>query len=462
MTTAPLGVHGAINVKTAERITGNTVTGSHGLRDERVSIDENHGRAPYRDSGPLLLYRLLHPTYAAGQASIRGRTLPVGFVLFNGPSGPKTVKSGEDWRLTYDGGFTKSMIGLPTALGSAESYRPVSLSSSDPVLDPDNLEDLGNRAYGLLRPKISKANLTQSLAELGGMPRMLKTTSKGFHELWNTIAGNYAGGRLYTLKRQRRGNPWTMSPKGAGDQFLNVQFGWAPFLQDLADVTYVTQNLASLAAEAARNNGRWQSRRFHEDVVESVDVLSSTTGVTSNLCHPTLNNQWMIQPNTGSETVTLRQVTRVWYEASVKVYRPEFDPALTRGHPALKAAEQAAALYGLRVNPTTVYRTLPWTWLADYLGSFSSGLQRAEDMLSGEAVFRRFHLMRMTFKQYEYRVKFTTFDGKAHDITWVKRASVKRRANGQNAFGFSASPGGLTGMQHAILAALAGSKLSKR
>jgi hypothetical protein len=127
----------------------------------------------------------------------------------------------------------------------------------------------------------------------------------------------------------------------------------------------------------------------------------------------------------------------------------------------LVTAQQAATLLGLRVNPTTLYRCIPYTWLADYFAATSSSLQRLEDELTGEVVCRRFHLMRTTFDRFEYRVKFETRDGKAHDITWVKEASVKRRVPAENEFGFSASPGGLTGMQSAVLAALGGSRTRK-
>jgi hypothetical protein len=455
---AVIGVHGARNRKTGEVLVGNDVVQTVGTHIDRVSIDESHGRPPYRVGGPLCLYRLIRPTYVAGQASIIGRQLPAGHVL-HGSGKTITVKANDGWALTYDGGFTKSLIGFQQDLGSAETYRPSSFDSRDPMLDPDDLSDLGNRAYGNLRPKIEKANLAQSFAEMGGVVPMLKTSAKGFHDLWKTVSGGYAGGRLQPLKDRNRANrPWTMSPKGAGDQFLNYQFGWSPFLQDIASVASTVANLETHVANAMGNNGHWQNRRFHEDIVESEQLIHSQTGVSNNMCTPTLSNQWVVQPHTGSFTIVLRQVTRIWYEGSFKRYRPEFDPSLTRGHPALKALEQALVLNGLRVNPTTVYRCIPYTWLADYLGSFSQGIQRLEDSLSGEMVCRRFHLMRSTFKRYEYRVQFATFDGQAHDITWVKEASVKRRANGENAFGFSASPGGLTGMQYAILGALGASR----
>lgn len=456
VTMNPVGYHGAFNALTGETLQASQpVMATCGLRDERVSIDENHGRPPYRTSGPLLLYRLLHPTYIAGSARIKGRKLPVGFSLAGAGGSSRTVKTGEHWVLTYQGGFTKSLSGYPDALGAAESYRPTSFDSRNTDLDPDDLSDLGNRAYGLLRPKIEKASLTQSLAEIGSVRPMLKTSLKGFHELWGAILGASGRGRPSSSSRHRPGsNAWRMAPKAAGDQFLNVQFGWAPALQDLAHVISTVSDIESAVADATGNNDQWISRRFHEDVIESEDVVASTTGVTSSQCDPPLNTSWIVQPFSGSTVVTLRQVTRIWYEGSFKRYRPEFDPSRLRGHPALKAAEQSAALLGLRVNPTTLYRCIPWTWLADYAGSFTSGLQRLEDQLSGEMVSRRFHLMRTTFKRYEYRVRFSTFDGQAHDITWYKEASVKRRVNGQSSFGFSASPGGLTGMQYAILGAL--------
>jgi len=450
----PIGVHGATNPKTGKRVAGNTVTANCGVQEDRVSIDENHGHPPYRTGGPLCLYKLIRPTYVNGQASITGKTLPVGFNYGGG-----TVKVGEDWRLTYNGGFTLSLSGLPSDLGTAETYRPSGLDSHHSELDPDDLTDLGNRAYGLLRPKIEKASLTQSLAEIGSVPSMLKTTLSPFHNLWKSLGGG-TGSRRKALTPDLSG-AWKQVPARVSDQFLNVQFGWAPALSDLNNVISTVYNISDLMAKAVENNDRWVSRRFYEDIIESSSVVYSSQGVSSNMCNPPLNTVQVVQPNSGSLVVTLRQVTRVWYKGQFKRYRPEFDMSSYYPHPALRAAQQAATLLGLRVNPTTLYRVMPYSWLADYFGSFTSSLQRLEDEITGEVVSRSFYLMRQTFKRYEYRVKFATFDGQAHDITWYKEASVKRRVGAENAFGFSASPGGLTGMQYAILGALGTSRVGR-
>lgn len=444
----PVGQHGLINKYDGQVITGNTVLANCGTRVARVSIDENHGPRG-RDSGPLLLYRLLWPTYVAGNTTVFGRKMtPSGVVINRGP------RPTDDWRQTYAGGFTKSITGLASNLGSSETYRPTSLSHSDPLVDPSDLSDLGNRAYGLLRPKIEKANLTQSLAEIGSAPRMLKTTLRPFHDLWKSLSGQ----KLKPSRAQNR-NAWKQAPAELSDQFLNIAFGWSPALQDFLAVASTVQNISELVVAAEANNDRWQSRRFHEDIIESETVVSHVSGTSNNHCSPTLDSQNVVVAGSGSQTVTRRRVTRIWYEGSFKRYRPEFDGSLHKGNPsALTTAQQAATLLGLRVNPVTLYRCVPYTWLADYFGSVTSSLQRLEDLLTGEVVCRRFHLMRTVFDRYEYRVKFSTYDGKAHDITWVKEASVKRRVNAENEFGFSASPGGLTGMQSAVLAALGGSR----
>lgn len=444
----PIGVHGLVNKYDGQVITGNTVMASCGDYVTRVSIDENHG--PHdKSSGPLVLYRLLRPTYVAGHTSVFGRKFtPSGSVINRGP------RPTDDWRDTYTGGFTKSLTGLQSNLGSSETYRPSSVNSHDPNLDPDNLSDLGNRAYGLLRPKIEKASLTQSLAEIGGTVPMMQTTMRPFHDLWKSLSGQ----RLKPSRAQRR-DAWKQAPAELSDQFLNIAFGWSPAISDFLAVCSTVSNIAALSVSAEENNDKWVSRRFYEDIIESEQVVSRVTGVTSNFCNPSLNSTRVLTPYSGSETVTRRRVTRIWYEGSFKRYRPEFDQKLTKAMPStLQAAQQAATLLGLRVNPTTIYRCIPYSWLGDYFLSLTSSLQRLEDMVTGEVVSRRFHLMRTTFDRFEYQVKFGTQDGKAHDITWVKEASVKRRVNAENEFGFSASPGGLTGMQSAVLAALVGSR----
>lgn len=411
-------------------------TFGEGIR--RVSIDENHGRPPYRDGGPFLAYQARIPKYKAGDVHVYGRrkTASFGSIVI-------LPNDGSDWRLHYMGGFTKSLSSVPTAyqnLGGAENLSQSNgVLGSSPYVNPDDLEDLGNRAYNALRPKVEKVNLLQAVAEAKDLPKMLKTTGKGFHGLWQSLGGNGSG--------------WKAAPKGAADQFLNAAFGWSPFVSDIVGTCDTILFAADHIAQIQRNNNRWLQRRFREEVIESDDVVYGSYGNTTNMCDPVLGADYIV-PYSGSFEIRRQRMTAIWYEGSFKYYRPEFDAGLKSGYPSVQKLRQMATLLGLNINATTLYRVMPWTWLVDWFAGVSGNIQLLEDMATGQVASRYLYLMRHTFDRFEYKVKFETYDGQVTEVAWYKSSEVKRRVEAQSPFGFSKPPSGLSGMQYGILAAL--------
>jgi hypothetical protein len=120
---------------------------------------------------------------------------------------------------------------------------------------------------------------------------------------------------------------------------------------------------------------------------------------------------------------------------------------------------QALSLLGANVDATSVYKVTPWTWLIDWGVNVGDFVRRVEDIATDAAVSRYFYLMRRTFVRFEYRSVFSTYDGQTHDFRAYRSVDVKRRVASVNPFNFSLLPGGLSGMQYSILAALGLSKL---
>lgn len=423
-------------------------TATFGIGTRDVCIDENHGRPPYEVGGPFAKFRLVQPKYRTGDVTCFGRRKTQSFgsvVILPG--------DGSDWRLHYAGGFTLSLVGLPasaTSLGGAENITKALETS--PYVNPNNLEDLGARAYAALRPKVEKVNLLQAVAEAKDLPRMLKTTGKGFHELWQAVGGSNPAWRAHSIARNAA-DKWKMAPKGAADQFLNAAFGWQPFVNDIIGTCDTVLFASDHISSAERNNGRWMQRRFAEDVQVSDDLIYTNSGNTDNMCEPVLGTDY-VTPFSGSLQVRRQRMTRIWYEGSFRYYRPEFDKDLKSGYPSLRKLRQMATLLGLNLNATTLYRVTPWTWLVDWFAGVGNNVQALEDLATNQVASRYMYLMRETYDRFEYRCVFSTYDGQTHDLKWYKSASMKRRVGASSPFGFSRPPGGLSPMQTGILAAL--------
>lgn len=406
-------------------------------------FDQLHEGPPFRTGGPFSLFRLTEPLYAIGGGNLVGRP-------YVGPGntviGP--VKPGDNWKYGYTGSFVlgprgESLGGNGTIPSSADSVRP---------MDPNNFDSLGARAYDKLRPKVERAGLFQTIGEMGSMPGMLRTTGKGFANIWQELTGRAgqtrrSGPDLTKLRRL------SQAPKKVSDQFLNVQFGWKPFVKDVIDVCDVVVNFHDYVARLERNNDKWQRRRFAEEVLQSEDSISQATNMDSNMCAPFLDASIMV-PKSGLYRVARQTMTRVWYEGSFKYYRPEFDKGVTSGIPGLKTARQALSLLGADITPTHLYQIMPWSWLADWFVNVKHNVQLFDDLSTGQVASRWFYVMRESYYRWEYQNRFSSYGGGVVDLKWYRSVHTKRRVGSESHFQFSLQPGTLSGMQLTILAAL--------
>lgn len=413
----------------------------------RKCFDETHGRPPYRTGGPFFNWIWQEPVNAVGGGNFVGR-------VYVGPGNSVigAVKPGDEWRFGYNGAFTYTAGGW--ALG-ADAVIPSDFDSHRPM-DPDDLSSLGGRAYGRLRPKVEKAGLMQAVVELRDAPRMLEQTGKAFLDLWkdgSRLAKAHAQAQngksnLKTLKDLR-----SARPKELADQFLNVRFGWIPFVKEVHDVCNVVVNFDNFVEKAEANNDKWMQRKFFEDVVETEEELGLARNQDGTACNPFLGAD-IVVPKSGVHRIARQRVTRVWYKGSFKYYRPEFDRGLKSGLPGLRKAQQALTLLGGNITPTHLFNVVPWTWLGNWFAGMSDAVQRLEDAASGGVVARYFYVMRNAMHRFEFTNSFSTYGGQQPDLKWYRSVETQRRIGSESAFLFSLNPQELTGMQYAILAAL--------
>lgn len=394
------------------------------------------------------------PYHGGGTLFIKDYYRPVDIVGVGSYIGPRFAwqsvnggKVGDDWVKIYRGGFCN-----PVDHGFTDSFYSQGILASPTVYNvfhPDDLSSLGSRAYAKLRPKVEKVNLAQSIFEAREIPRMLKTTSKGFSDVFRSLGGNIGGK--------------SMTPKGVADHFLNVQFGWKPFLRDLNDTIDVVKNFDVYVARTKRNNNTWLKRYWAEDEIltEEPEYSGSPTSLE---CTPSLTtiggeNQFIVP---GSIKVQIHNVksSRVWHVGRFKYYRPEFAVRGDREFDTLMQARQMTSLLGLQVNPTTLYKVTPWTWLADWFVNVSDNVQRFEDMISNAVVSKYFYTMRQIRRNIRYRITAQTLDGQSLDLIWYRGMETKQRSAANSPFSFTLLPGGLSGQQLAILGALGLSKLA--
>jgi len=418
---------------------------SEGLR--LVSIDENHGRPPYNEGGGLFLYRMQYATYPQGVgAPIVGRRLP------DGSYGTFTQTPSTNYRRVYSGNIVPTLSSLPsyaTLLGSEGIQKE---TDYDANVNPDDLSSLGAHAWNKLRPKVEKATLLQDVYELKDAPGMLRSSAKGFHQVWNAIGGNSAT----ALKKAKALGPlanWKAAPKELAEHFLNVSFGWKPFVGSIVKTCDAVLNIQQHIADSIRYNDKWMTRRFAEDQTLSEDVVYGSYGTSTPLVSPVFGIDYVL-PYSCLFQVRRQKMSRVWYEGQFKYYRPQFDAGLESGYPTLRKLRQMATILGADLNATTVYRVTPWTWLVDWFVNVGENIQSFEDLATDSVAAKYAYIMRSTYDRFEYRVQFKSQSGQTIEAKWYKACSVKRRIPADSPFGFTLLGNGLSSFQLTIMAAL--------
>jgi len=391
---------------------------------KEISVDELHGKPPYHTGGMFFHFRLTDP----GPKVVASGTL---FPLQAFQGG---VKSG------YRGGFR--MINLP-ALPSLGSETITAHDDYRLGVNENDLSSLGDRGYNKLRPKVDVGGLAQAVLEARDLPRMLQTSARGFHDVWKSLGGNLSGD--------------TMTPKGVANHFINHQFGWRPFLQDVANFYDVTVNFDEHVARITKANDRWQRKEYHEAPISSSSIVHDALWIKSRdgSAYKSYFSPFVSQVASTSRMLVKRQkMTRIWYVGSFKYYYPEFDEGLQQGYPAVRRLRQALRLHGAMINPTLIYKVTPWTWAVDWFVGVGDSIQRLQDMATNAVACQYMYLMRETYDRYMFEATESTTTGTQLTGTTYLEVRIKRRAAAGSPFGFSMAPGGLSPMQMAILGAL--------
>lgn len=315
-----------------------------------------------------------------------------------------------------------------------------------------SLEGYDTLAWDRTKPTIPKLNLTQSLYELRDLPRMLESTANSFHNLWQQFN---RGGYLTTM----------MKPKAASDQFLNVQFGWIPFLDDYFKFTDLIENFRQYELQTIRSNNTWQKRRrvLESDLKYTTLAVNPGTATEPQSTDSRFSKILRIDgttgglPYRGTHTIELKELKRVWAVGSFKYYRPEFDRVITRDSSlefaTITRLRRLATLAGLRINPSTLYKITPWTWAADWFTSMGNHIQRYDDFITDGLVSKYLYVMKTTERRVRKTSVMNAWSGSC-TFMWERSLVKKQRKAADSPYGFDRPWNSLSPRQLLILGAV--------
>ena len=297
---------------------------------------------------------------------------------------------------------------------------------SSPYSADNALDALGATAISIVAPNNPVASLTVALAELRseGMPKLPAITSN-----WKDR---------------------TNIARNLGDEYLNVQFGWRPLMNDVTQFGDGVLHAHSLIKQYRRGIGKPIRRNYRFPTVRQVSE-TITPGV-----YPIStegNSDWF--SGTGSAPGTLIKRTETIRDQWFSGCFTYFFPSNILGSKKLADAAILARELGLEPSPETVWNVAPWSWAVDWFSNTGDVITNWTRFHEDGLVMRYGYMMEHSICKISYTLVGARSRGgnsfPVSPVTSVIETKVRRKAN---PYGFGFSWDGLSLFQGSILAAL--------
>lgn len=365
-----------------------------------VTWDELHPGPPYRSGGPFDCRKI-----TTNQFELRN------------------VAEYYGWKYRYTGGFIPGYY--PTDYLDWDSPYS-SVLDDDHWIDP-NFTERSASDWNRFRPAKPKADMGQFLGEIREIPRMLRTSAKGFHDVWRSYGGSLT----------------EFAPKTVANHWLNTQFGWLPFIRDLQSFYYATKDLEKQMYQLSRDNNQWIKRGGTTCTDSNTEILIN--GTVSTAHRPLLPSYYHNFP-LGSIKLTRVTTLRIWFTARYKYWIRKLESSPW-------GTEKWARVYGLRVSPSLVWNLTPWTWLIDWCSNAGDVIDNVSAILLDELCAKYAYSMATREQRV---ITESTSNTKTQGVvfgSWEAKASQKIRREA-SPFGFGLTALDFTNRQWSILAAL--------
>lgn len=300
-------------------------------------------------------------------------------------------------------------------------FAPSSFPPSGESVDSE-LTRLGATAIARCRPTNSVANLATALGELfkDGLPHLI--SSQG----WASK---------------------TQSLRQAGDEYLNVQFGWRPLISDITSFGTGVIRVDSAIRQLERDAGKVVRRSYYFPTKTSkvTEVMASSAYPVGPVNNPQNFSRF------GDVIRTRETVQRQWFSGAFSYHMPVgLDSRSKLGRYALLADR-----LGLKLTPETLWNLAPWSWAVDWFSNTGDVISNLSDFAEFGLVLRYGYMMEHTIVTDTYSLE----GGQLSDgtpficppLVLVNETKVRKQAN---PYGFGVSWDTLSTFQLSILSAL--------
>ncbi|DAD51237.1 maturation protein [ssRNA phage SRR7976357_10] len=314
------------------------------------------------------------------------------------------------------------------------------------------------------------ARLTPGYAEGVQKTRPGNPVASGFQFLYElTDFPAIPGSNLWSWFKETRwagSNPaaaardYVRYMRSLAGEYLNVAFGWKPFVGDLRKMYKYMRTVNNALAKLREENNKDIHRRV------TLENSSDNTQTVTVYPYPYANVLGAPPTYMAGYTVykvTRRVSTRRWFSAQWHYYVPEIDSWQWE-------ARARLALFGALPTPETIWSVLPWSWAIDWFTNASSlysnlSVNAVDNATMGYSYTMREHTDVTEVTSHVVHGEGTGFyNWPAVDHTFRSTTKVvtKARVGGGDPYGVEVRFDGLSAYQASIIAALGLSRANFR
>jgi hypothetical protein len=346
---------------------------------------------------------------------------------------------------TYDGGFVPYSQNQYLGIGNADMSGLGSTGKFSGEFGRSTTAE-GVSAWKRFKPKLFVADMGQFVGEIRETLPMLQTSASMFSRQFLDAFG-------FSVRHQKR------MTKEMSNHWLNLQFGWSPFVSDLTKFLKKFGDLDKRLQQCKRDNGKDIRRHgllssTMEGTPKEVQTLS-TDGLGQSpyimfVAPFTFSNSLLANPyHLGDfrSTITYTERYQQWFSACFRYWVPTFD-----SNSAIDTVHNYLRMFGIRVTPSLVWNLTPWSWLADWVGNVGDNIDAYTD--SADHLTAKYaYIMKTSVVEVRNDSAVKCGGVQIPGLSWRRGCVAKTRMQASQ-FGFAIASPDFTAWQWSILASL--------
>lgn len=263
----------------------------------------------------------------------------------------------------------------------------------------------------------------------------------------STFIGELKEGLPSAVGLAATGKARARQARNAGDEYLNVEFGWKPLLRDVRSFASAYRNAHRAWQKYRKGAGVWIRRGYDFETKLKIEEESLGYHYPMPLLHP-----WCYSSTAGPLELRLLKSEKVerWFRGTFVYDIPDMSNMF--GH-----IKQADYLYGARPDPETLWNIAPWSWAADWVGNIGDNISNLTSFMQDGLVMHHAYMMEHCTNVYEYKMTIPEDYWMSHPQSRIlsqKFTAETKKRIGATPYGFGANWDDFTSKQLAILGSL--------